>query len=422
MFPYKLHLLYAIAIALLVALTWILLLRQKRINQAKESEFTRRLKETQTHLQNYITDVDSLIVMLVGIHEFGMTATGVVSKEELAGLVVESACKLMRSDTGSLMLLNHDTNELSIAASRGLSPEVVATTRVNMGEGVAGRVAQSGKPIYVENIETDIRFLRPNSVRYPSKSFISVPLKVKKRMLGVLNVSSSEPDRTFEERDVRLLTILADQAGITLENIELYDNLQHFYLEMVQTLARAIDAKDSYTHDHADRARKYARMIGKKLGLPEAMIRHIEYAALMHDIGKIGIDENILRKPGQLTAEERDIIKKHPSIGNRIISPVQFLSPVAPMVLYHQEWFNGKGYPEGLSGEEIPLGARIVAVIDAYDAMTSDRPYRKALPMEVALAELNKGAGSQFDPRVVKIFIEILQDEHKNNVHSKSVY
>lgn len=422
MFPYKLHLLYAIAIALLVALTWILLLRQKRINQAKESEFTRRLKETQTHLQNYITDVDSLIVMLVGIHEFGMTATGVVSKEELAGLVVESACKLMRSDTGSLMLLNHDTNELSIAASRGLSPEVVATTRVNMGEGVAGRVAQSGKPIYVENIETDIRFLRPNSVRYPSKSFISVPLKVKKRMLGVLNVSSSEPDRTFEERDVRLLTILADQAGITLENIELYDNLQHFYLEMVQTLARAIDAKDSYTHDHADRARKYARMIGKKLGLPEAMIRHIEYAALMHDIGKIGIDENILRKPGQLTAEERDIIKKHPSIGNRIISPVQFLSPVAPMVLYHQEWFNGKGYPEGLSGEEIPLGARIVAVIDAYDAMTSDRPYRKALPMEVALEELKKGAGSQFDPRVVKIFIEILQDEHKNNVHSKSVY
>jgi HD-GYP domain-containing protein (c-di-GMP phosphodiesterase class II) len=422
MFPYKLHFLYAIVIALILALTWILLLRQKRINQAKESEFTRRLKETQTHLQNYITDVDSLIVMLVGIHEFGMTATGVISKEELAGLVVDSACKLMRSDTGSLMLLNHDTNELAIAASRGLSPEVIATTRVNLGEGVAGRVAQSGKPIYVENIETDIRFLRPNSVRYPSKSFISVPLKVKKRMLGVLNVSSSEVDRTFEERDVRLLTILADQAGITLENIELYDNLQHFYLEMVQTLARAIDAKDSYTHDHADRARKFARQIGKKLGLPEAMIRHIEYAALMHDIGKIGIDENILRKPGQLTTEERDIIKKHPSIGNRIISPVQFLSPVAPMVLYHQEWFNGKGYPEGLAGEEIPLGARIVAVIDAYDAMTSDRPYRKALSMEVALDELRKGAGTQFDPRVVKIFIDILQDEHKNNIHSNTVY
>jgi HD-GYP domain-containing protein (c-di-GMP phosphodiesterase class II) len=395
--------------------------RLRKTNKTKELEFTRRMKDTQSHIRNYITDVDGLIVMLVGIHEFGMTATGVISKDELALLVVDSACKLLRSDSGSLMLLNRETNELVIAASRGLSPEIIATTRVSLGEGVAGRVAQSGKPIYVENIETDIRFLRPNSVRYPSKSFISVPLKIKNRMLGVLNISSSEPNRTFEERDVRLLTILADQAAITLENIELYDNLQHFYLEMVQTLARAIDAKDAYTHDHADRARRYARKIGKKLELPEAMIRHIEYATLMHDIGKIGIDEHILKKAGQLTPEEREIIKKHPSIGNRIISPVQFLSPVAPMVLYHQEWFNGKGYPEGLAGEEIPLGARIVAVIDAFDAMTSDRPYRKALPREVAFDELRKGAGSQFDPKVAMAFIEILEEEHRENIDSKSV-
>jgi HD-GYP domain-containing protein (c-di-GMP phosphodiesterase class II) len=189
---------------------------------------------------------------------------------------------------------------------------------------------------------------------------------------------------------------------------------------MVQTLARAIDAKDSYTHDHADRARYYARRIGVRLNLPEPMIRHIEYAALMHDIGKIGIDETILHKPGKLTNEEREIIKKHPAIGNRIIAPVAFLSPVAPMVLYHQEWFNGQGYPEGLSGEEIPLGARIVAVIDAYDAITSDRPYRRALPRDVAVAELKKGAGSQFDPKVVNAFLEVLQEEEKERIHSNA--
>lgn len=421
MIHFKIQILFAFFILAVLAVAWLLVIRQRRHASSKESEFSRRLKETQAHLQNYISDVDNLIVMLVGIHEFGMTATGIVSKEELTQLVVESACKLMRSDSGSLMLLNHDTNELAIASSKGLAPEVVSSTRVNLGEGVAGRVAQSGKPIFVENIETDIRFLRPNSVRYPSKSFISVPLKVKKRVVGVLNVSSSDFNRSFEERDVRLLTILADQAAITLENIELYDNLQHFYLEMVQTLARAIDAKDSYTHDHADRARKYARQIAKKLGLPEAMIRHIEYAALMHDIGKIGIDENILRKPGQLTQEERDIIKKHPAIGNRIISPVAFLSPVAPMVLYHQEWFNGKGYPEGLAGEEIPLGSRIVAVIDAYDAMTSDRPYRKALSQDIAVSELKKGAGGQFDPKVVKAFLEVLDKEEKETVNNHSL-
>ena len=148
--------------------------------------------------------------------------------------------------------------------------------------------------------------------------------------------------------------------------------------------------------------------------LPQAIIRHIEYAALMHDIGKIGIDEQILRKAGKLTAQETDIIKKHPTIGNRIISPVTFLAPVAPMVLYHHEWYDGNGYPEGLAGEEIPLGSRIVAVIDAYDAMTSDRPYRKAMSKERAISELQKGSGSQFDPQAVEVFVKILKDEIMN--------
>ena len=401
---------------------WIFILRQRRLAQHNELKYVRRLKDAQSKLQDYMADLDNLIVMLVSIHEFGMTATGIASKEELTQSVIDSACRLIRSDAGSLMLLNHDSNELAIAASRGLPNEVVATTRLQLGEGVAGRVAQTGKAIFVEDIETDVRFLRSNwAPHYASKSFISVPLRVKNKIIGVLNVNAPVTNRRFEERDVRLLTILADQAAITLENIELYNDLQNFYLEMVQTLARAIDAKDSYTHSHADRARSYARRIGLKLGLPEAMIRHIEYAALMHDIGKIGIDENILNKPGQLTPQERDMIRKHPAIGNKIIAPVAFLSPVAPMVLYHQEWFNGQGYPEGLSGEEIPLGARIVAVIDSYDAITSDRPYRKAMSRDYAIEELKKCSGTQFDPKVVDAFLQILAEEDKAEVRGKDV-
>ncbi|MBN1621907.1 MAG: GAF domain-containing protein [Endomicrobiales bacterium] len=408
---------------LLIAIFIVVLIfikRQRYLAQQRELIYGKRLKEAQSQIQEYISDLDNLIVMLVGIHEFGMTATGIVSKEELTQLVVDSACKLMRTDKGSLMLLSHETNELTIAASQGLSPEVVSTTRIKLGESISGKVAQTGRAIFVEDIETDMRFMRANNVHYPSKSFISVPLRVKNRIIGVLNINAQEPNARFEERDVRLLTILADQAAITLENIELYSNLQNFYLEMVQTLARAIDAKDSYTHEHADRARKYARLIGMKLNLPEVMIRHIEYAALMHDIGKIGIDENILHKPGKLTEEEREIIKKHPAIGNRIIAPVAFLSPVAPMVLYHQEWYNGQGYPEGLAGEEIPLGARIVAVIDAYDAITSDRPYRKALPKEVAVQELKKGADKQFDPKVVNAFLKVLEEEKQEKTSKDS--
>ncbi|MBN1823476.1 MAG: GAF domain-containing protein [Endomicrobiales bacterium] len=404
--------LYILLLLLFVSI-WLFILRQRHFIKDQEIKYSYRLKDAQEKLEEYITDLDNLLVMLVSIHEFGMTATGIISKEELSQSVINSACRLIRSDAGSLMLLNHETNELTIAASKGLSEEVIETTKMKLGEGIAGRVAQTGKAIFVEDIESDARFLRTNAKHYSSKSFICVPLRVKNRIVGVLNVNSCEKNRIFEERDVRLLTILADQAAITFENIELYDNLQNFYLEMVQTLARAIDAKDSYTHDHADRARHYARLIGKKLSLPEPMIRHIEYAALMHDIGKIGIDETILHKTGKLTNEEREIIKKHPAIGNRIIAPVAFLSPVAPMVLYHQEWYNGQGYPEGLVGEEIPLGARIVAVIDAYDAITSDRPYRKALSKEVAIKELKKGSGTQFDERVVKAFLEILEEEDR---------
>src|SRR6185436_648168 len=135
----------------------------------------------------------------------------------------------------------------------------------------------------------------------------------------------------------------------------------------------------------------------------------LEFAALLHDIGKIAIDEQVLKKPGKLTPQEFELVKKHPELGYKILAPVSMLAPVAPMVLYHQEWYNGKGYPEGLNGEEIPLGARIVGVLDAWGAMTSHRPWRKALSNEQALEEIRKGAGSQFDPKVVEAFMRTLQ-------------
>ncbi len=402
-----------LSLVCLILIFALITLEQEKARREKEELFYKNsLQHLQKQLNQHRADIDNLLSLLMEIHEFGMSAAGSASSTDLSELIVKSACKLMKSSNGSLMILDPQTNELRITASIGLPEDVVATTRMKVGEGIAGRVAKTGKPLFVDNIETDIRFLKASNVRYPSKPFLSVPLKVKERIIGVLNVSSSE-GQTFDERDIYLITILADVAAITLENVGLYTNLQKFYMDMVETIARMIDAKDSYTHEHADRARKYAKLIAKKLNLPKEMVQHVEYAALMHDIGKIGINENILKKPGKLTSEEIEIIRKHPAIGNKIISPVTFLNPVAPMILYHQEWYNGQGYPEGLKQEEIPLGARIVAVIDAYDAMCSDRPYRKALSKEYAISELKRGAGFQFDPKVVKAFIEVLEEEEK---------
>jgi len=390
---------------------WFYLRALRRSYQQRLSLEERRLDNLQNQLFKQMAQIDNLLNLLLDIHEFVTEASQMPSAQLLTKLIIDKACELMSSPNGSLMLLDDQTNDLKIVSARGLPEDVIATTRLKLGEGIAGRVAQTGKTIFVEDIEADVRFRRENNVRYPSRSFISVPLRFRNKIIGVLNVAAPQDLKTFDERDVRVLTIFADQAAAILQNLELYENLQNFYLEMVETLARAIDAKDNYTYDHAGRARYYARRISTKLHLPEVLIKHIEYAALLHDIGKIGINDAILRKPGKLTPEERQIIQQHPTIGNRILMPVKFLSPVAPIVLYHQEWYNGQGYPEGLAGEEIPLGARIVAVIDAFDAMTSDRPYRPALPRDVAISELKRGAGIQFDPKVVEVFLEVLQEE-----------
>jgi len=404
------NILISVAFILALALIVYLILRNRKLEN-KVSNLKAQVSYTEEQLQNHIMDIDNLIMMLASIHEFGVTATGLLSKEEVAQTVVDTACSIIHSDLASLMLLNSD-NELYIIASKGLSEKVKKETKIKIGEGIAGRVVSTGKYIFVENIETDVRFLRPNDEeRYSSKSFISVPLKIKSKVIGVLNINSPKSKKQFNDRDLKLITILADQVAMRLDNIELFNNLQSFYFEMVQALSRTIDAKDTYTYDHADRARKYAKEIAVKMNLPHTIVRNIEYAALMHDIGKIGISDGILLKKEKLSEAEKKILRTHPIIGHKILAPVKFLAPVAPMVLYHQEWYDGSGYPEGLAKEEIPLGARIVAVIDAYDAMTSNRPYRDALQNDLAIEELKKGSGKQFDPKIVDIFIDILKEE-----------
>jgi len=256
-----------------------------------------------------------------------------------------------------------------------------------------------------------LRFLRENNEKYTSKSFVSVPLKVKNRVIGVLNINNKESKQKFDEKDLRLINILADQSARTIENAELYKHMQETYLGTIQTLARAIDAKDPYTRGHSDRVTRYAVKIAKEMNLSESAVRNIEYSALIHDIGKIGIQEAILTKKGKLTETEYEIVKMHPLIGESIITPVKFLNGIAPLILYHHERFNGKGYLEGLRGESIPLGARIISVADAFDAMTSNRPYRKALTKEEARKELEKESGERFDPQVIKAFLRVLERE-----------
>ncbi|MBI5243454.1 MAG: GAF domain-containing protein [Elusimicrobia bacterium] len=385
-----------LCLALLAALWWALteLYRLKMAHvRASPSPVARNPSE----------QFDQLLSMLIALHEYGVSRTGNVSNEEFCGLFLDKALQLAGSARGTVMMLDEENGTLSICAAKGL-PRAEKALQLKPGEGLAGRAMKSGRPIFLPEPRKDPRFVMgPEGA--PPEPILSVPLMLKGKPLGVLNIHDTSKALAADETTLKCISLLAVEAAAVLHHQQRYDSLQTFYLEMVQTLARAVDARDAYAHDRVEHSRAWARDLAREMNLPEQMVRYVEFATMLQGVGKIGIDQAILSKPGKLTPEEFEQIKKHTTIGYRMLAPIKFLGPVAQMVLYHQEWYNGRGYPEGLKGEEIPLGSRIVAVVTAWEAMNSDRPYRKRLSREVAVSELKKGAGTQFDPQVVEAFL-----------------
>jgi response regulator RpfG family c-di-GMP phosphodiesterase len=243
-------------------------------------------------------------------------------------------------------------------------------------------------------------------------SFLAVPLTVKNRVLGFIAVASLKVRRRLEEGERKLLSIVAARAAAAIENAQLYSDLQATFQQTIHGLASAIDKMDRYTAGHSERVARYAVYLANRLGLDERQIVVVQQSALMHDIGKIGCVLN-LNKPGKLTDDEYEVFKKHPGFGKDILSPIKFLHPLIPGVHLHHERFDGRGYPLGLARGDIPLIARIISVADTYDAMTSNRSYRRALPHDVAVAEIERCAGSQFDPDIARNFVEGIDAYHE---------
>jgi response regulator RpfG family c-di-GMP phosphodiesterase len=257
---------------------------------------------------------------------------------------------------------------------------------------------------------------------HPSRqvsSLIIVPLKMRDRLLGFVSCVSLTASRRFDEGQRKLLTIIASRAAAAIENARLYEDLQATFQQTIQSLARTIDKMDRYTAGHSERVARYAVNLARWLGLGEDQIEIVRHSALMHDIGKIGCVMN-LNKAGKLTQSEYEVFKRHPAYGREILDPIKFLGPVIPGVHLHHERWDGRGYPLGLAGKDIPLIARIIAVADTYDAMTSDRAYRRALPHEVTVSEIERCSGTQFDPDIAGTFterIEMLREELRASGH-----
>jgi HD-GYP domain-containing protein (c-di-GMP phosphodiesterase class II) len=273
---------------------------------------------------------------------------------------------------------------------------------------VMGRL-DAGEPVLVHGDEAAGFF--EGGATAPLSSFLAVPLTVKNKSRGFIAVASLKGSPRLEEGQRKLMKIIASRAAAAIENAKLYSDLQATFQQTIEGLASAIDKMDRYTAGHSGRVAVYAVYLAKRLGLGEAEIEIVRQSALMHDIGKIGCVLN-LNKPGKLTDDEYEVFKRHPGFGRDILSPIKFLHPLIPGVHLHHERFDGRGYPLGLEGTNIPLLARIISVADTYDAMTSNRSYRRALPHEVAVAEIDRCSGSQFDPDVAHTFLEGL-DEYR---------
>lgn len=244
---------------------------------------------------------------------------------------------------------------------------------------------------------------------------IAAPVSLLQNLNGVV-VCADKMDDNFSDEDVRSVLAVGSQAVIAAENAQLRREIQEAYLGTVAVMADAMEAKDSYTRGHSEMVSRYARLIARHLNLTEMERSVVSYAALLHDIGKIGVSDGLLNKPGPLLPEERELVRTHVRVGHDLIHNVPALRPVAHAVLHHHESYDGSGYPHGLSGEAIPVAARIVCVVDAYSAMITRRSYKDAFSDERARAELTRCAGSQFDPRIVEAFLYVMDLPDLQNI------
>ena len=322
--------------------------------------------------------------------------------QEVANLIIYEANRLIKADKVSLMLISEDTGLLEVIA--GLGEEAKTKMTLKVGEGIAGYIALTGKAEILNDVSADLRFLA--GTRKVS-SMMCAPLRIKDNVIGVINLSSEEP-ANYTAEDLKLLSALTLQAAAAIENARLFDNLKDSFLTAVYTLAETIEKRDPYTGGHTKRVMEYSLAIGHFFDLSDQEMERLKLAAVLHDVGKIGVRDNILLKNGKLNDEEYSEMKRHTIYGGEVLKYIKYFKDIIPGVMHHHERYDGKGYPEGLKGDQIDVIARIISVGDTFDAMTSDRPYRKALSKEVACAEIAKYSGTQFDPEVVKAFLKAI--------------
>jgi PAS domain S-box-containing protein/putative nucleotidyltransferase with HDIG domain len=378
----------------------ILLLLARDITERKkaESEIRKRIKELRT------------------LYHLGLDITSVLDLNSLLERVYRYVIELFGVNTFYIALYDEEKDSLvfEVDYEKGIRQK---TTRVplNKAKGFTAWIFNNNQPVLIKNwdLEWWAYPITPLDQGKKTASYLGVPLRYKDKILGVIAIQD-EKQNAFDERSLELLSTMANQIGVAIQNLRLIEDLsvtlkelEKSYENTLETLVSALDFREHETQFHSKRVAMFAAKLAETMGLGEEDKKYIYWGGLLHDIGKIGVSDNILLKPGPLTGKEWMEMKKHPEIGHRILKGIDFLGPAKDIVLYHHERWDGKGYPFRLKGEKIPLYARIFAVADALDAITSERPYRRARTFKEAMEEIKRNSGTQFDPEVVKAFLSL---------------
>lgn len=362
-------------------------------------------------VQGHFTSHQKKVGALVGV---GSTINSTLGLKRVLEEVMDSIIALMNAERGFLMLKD-ESGGMSVQIARGIAQADLAKDSFAVSNSIIKKVVESGEAILTTNAQEDPRFDQQASIAtYHLLSILCAPLKVKDVLIGVIYVDNRALSGIFHNDDFEIISSFSNQAAVAIENARLFDGLQASneelqlaYQATLEGWVRALDLRDKETEGHTQRVTNLTLRLAESMGIAGDDLIHIRRGALLHDIGKMAIPDGILLKPASLTPEERALIQKHPVYAFEMLSPIKFLQPALDIPYCHHEKWDGTGYPRGLKAEQIPLSARIFAIADVWDALVSDRPYRKGLDPKEVKEKIKADSGSHFDPTCVKAFLKL---------------
>ena len=368
-------------------------------------------------IQNLNNELRRRLDHLQSLRRIDMAITNSVDLRLVLDIFMDQLVSDLGLDAVAVLLYEPSVQGLRPAAGRGFTSELRHRTHTSLGQGPAGRAALEQRSVFLPDLLTEAG--RGSAIDPDEQgdfaSYMAVPMLAKGQLQGVIELYTRSPLEPNDEWS-EFLETYADQGAIAIENSQLLRSLERSNVELqraydrtIEGWANALDLKDEETAGHSKRVTEMTVRLARHLGVPPDEVVHIQRGALLHDIGKMGIPDHILLKKGPLTPEEFEVMRQHPVYAYELLSPIEFLRPALHIPHAHHERWDGTGYPRGLKGEQIPLAARIFAVVDVYDALTSERPYREAWTPERAKEYIREASGSHFDPEVVAAFFELIE-------------